>query len=212
MPYTFPLSRRTSRRTALLAGLGVTTLALTPLSGLAANEQSPEAIIRRMVDRAFETLRDEKLKKLPKQRVAKLKEIVGEAFDWERMAKSSLGHHWRGLSEAQRAEFVSVYKDLLASQYIDDVDRFTGTEKVTMTGVVTKEGLKIVQTTLTSGSHEKIPIDYTLYKAGSRWAVEDVSIERVSMVNHYRGTFNAFLANNSFDALMKRLKRKLGKQ
>lgn len=210
MPRTsFRTPHRTTRRAALLAGICGSAFLLAPGAALA-KPQTAQAIIERMVERAFAALRDKKLKKEPKKRVAKLKAIVADAFDWERMAKSSLGHHWRGLSEEQRSAFVAVYKDLLANQYIDDVDKFRGTEKVRMVGTVDKDGLKIVKTMLTSASHENIPIDYTLYKGKTKWAVEDVSVERVSMVNHYRGTFSGFLANNSFDELLKRLKRKLG--
>ncbi|MEN9578891.1 MAG: MlaC protein, partial [Pseudomonadota bacterium] len=53
-------------------------------------------------------------------------------------------------------------------------------------------------------------IDYTLSEENGKWGVEDVSIERVSMVNQYRGTFNNFLTNHTFDEMMKKLRSKLG--
>jgi ABC-type transporter MlaC component len=40
--------------------------------------------------------------------------------------------------------------------------------------------------------------------------VVDLSVEGVSLVNHYRQTFSRFLANKQFPDLLQQLKRKLG--
>jgi ABC-type transporter MlaC component len=53
-------------------------------------------------------------------------------------------------------------------------------------------------------------MDYTLRKFAPGWAVEDLSVEGVSLVNHYRQTFSRFLLNKTFAELMQQLKRKLG--
>ena len=67
-----------------------------------------------------------------------------------------------------------------------------------------------VKTTLLTASREQIPIDYTLRQSGGKWRAQDVSIEGVSLVNHYRKTFSRFLINKSFVDLMQQLKHKLG--
>lgn len=170
----------------------------------------PKQVIQQMVDQAFAVLRDKALKTQPKLRLKKLREITDKAMDWNAMARSSLGPTWRGLPEAQRAEFVEVFKELLARQYRDDVDRFRGTERVTFAEVETVNELVIVKTTLLTSSGEKVPIHYTLHKLGAQWLVEDLSIEGVGMTNHYRKTFERFLVNESFEALLQRLKQKLG--
>lgn len=132
------------------------------------------------------------------------------------MSKSCLGPAWRNLNEAQRTEFVSVFKQLLANRYKDDLDRFKGTEKVEIVKTESPSpDLRKVKTMLTTASKERIPIDYTLSRAArggkaATWAVEDVSIERVSMAKHYRETFANFLANNPFETMMKKLKQRLG--
>jgi phospholipid transport system substrate-binding protein len=172
--------------------------------------QSSEQLIRATIDVVFALLRDPVLKKDSKQRMHKLREAVDRAFDWDAMAQSSLGPPWRKLDDKQRKEFVSVFKELLAQEYMDDIDRFQGTEKVQVKGRDKSGELDIVKTTLITASREQVPMDYTLQQAGSRWMVVDLAVEGVSLVNHYRQTFSRFLANKSFSDLMQQLKRKLG--
>ena len=126
------------------------------------------------------------------------------------MAQSSLGAPWRQLNEGQRKEFVVVFKELLAQRYMNDLDRFQGSEELTVGDAEQQADIAIVKTTLRTASREQIPINYTLRQNGGKWRAEDVSIEGVSLVNHYRKTFSRFLANKSFADLLQQLKNKLG--
>jgi phospholipid transport system substrate-binding protein len=167
-------------------------------------------VIETMVTDALKLLRDEQLKKKTTERRTKLREVADKAFDWEAMARGSLGHHWRKLEPAQRTEFVNIFKDLIARQYMDDVDRFRGNEDVKILSVTARGELFQVKTQLVTASNEKVPMDYTLHRVGESWKIEDMAIEGVSMVKHYRESFNRFLVNKSFPELLEILKRKLG--
>ncbi|HEX7477382.1 MAG TPA: ABC transporter substrate-binding protein [Polyangiales bacterium] len=203
--------------------LGITVLVLSLTSARAQSQahaappaqdapavQSPGQLIAETIDQVFKLLRDPELKKTAKLRLLKLRGIVDRAFDWEAMAQSSLGPPWRKLDDKQRAEFVSVFKELLAQEYMDDIDRFQGNEEVQTKSSEKSGEVEIVNTVLITSSREQVPMNYTLQKEGKRWAVVDMSIEGVSLVNHYRQTFGRFLANKQFPELMQQLKRKLG--
>ena len=197
------------------ASAGAAPLALaregaTRPSADAPQEESPRQLVSETVDAVFAILRDPALKQDAKERMRQLRLVVDKVFDWPGMAQSSLGHHWRKLDEAQRAEFVAVFKELLAQEYMDDIDRFQGSERVLIKGAERAGELWIVRTTLITASREEVPIDYTLHRAQLSWAIDDVSIEGVSLVNHYRATFSRFLTNHTFAELLERLKRKLG--
>ncbi len=194
-----------SRRVILsLLATSVTTT-MPAFAGSSARE-----VIETMVAAALKHLRDPELKKHAAERRAKLREVADAAFDWEAMARGSLGHYWRKLEPKQREEFVGVFKDLIAKQYMDDVDRFRGNEDVKILSAKAKDKLFIVRTQLITASNEKVPMDYTLHAVGDSWKIEDMSIEGVSMVKHYRDSFKRFLVNKSFDELLKILKNKLG--
>lgn len=172
---------------------------------------SPEAVIRRMVDAVFAVLRDPELAKDRKRRMLKLRQEVDTTFDWVSMATSSLGHHWRTASEAERSRFVEIFKELLAQQYMDDIDRFRGNETVTIRGSEKNAELVVVKTILVTSSREQVPMDYTLHQVEGRHWVVDLAIEGVSLVNHYRKTFSRYLVNKSLAELLAQLERKLGR-
>lgn len=175
-----------------------------------AAQEPPKKVVEKTVQDALKILRDAQLKSDRKQRVTKLREVADRTFDWEAMAKSSLGAPWRNLNDVQRRDFVEVFKELLAQRYMDDLDRFQGSEELTV-GEADQQGeLAVVKTTLFTVSRQQIPIDYTLRVSGGQWRAQDISIEGISLVNHYRKTFARYLANKSFDQLLAQLKQKLG--
>jgi phospholipid transport system substrate-binding protein len=196
---------------AMLSLFCAASLQMTPRTCAAATAQAqtPEQVIRQTVDQVFGILRDPALAKDSARRMAALREVVDRVFDWKEMARSSLGHPWRGLSQQQRADFVTVFKELLAREYMGDIDRFQGTERVSVDGAEKTGDLVVVKTVLSTASHEHVPMNYTLQASDERWWVGDLSIEGVSLVAHYRETFSRFLANKSFDELMTELRRKL---
>jgi ABC-type transporter MlaC component len=196
-------------------------VALPPGTGLGAGDSVPEALIRKTVDSAFAVLKDKSLagKERRARRIAALREIADRTFSWSEMARSSLGVRWRSLDERQQARFVDVFKDILAAEYMDDIDRFQGSETVTVDGSIAQAEEMLVKTTLTTASRERVPIDYRMRPmkgqgqgqaaSAQQWMVVDLSIEGVSLVNHFRKTFSSALANMSVDELIARLQRQL---
>ncbi len=179
-------------------------------AALAEAQATPEAVVHRAIDDAFAVLRDPRMRG-PQHRDARmqaLRHIADRAFDWEEMAKQSLGAHWRRLSPAQRRDFVDVFQQLLAQEYIDDIDQMRGDEHVAYGTVQHTDGMSVVPTVITTHSGEHVPMSYYLRAESSGPRVYDVSVEGVSLVRHYRETLGRFLVNHGFDELMTRLKQR----
>jgi len=192
-----------ARRLAVLTAVLVLATATVARAGAA-----QEAIIKKTIDAAFAVLKDSSLAGREKrgQRIAALRAVADRAFNWAEMARSSLGAQWRSLDNQQRARFVEIFKEVLAARYMDDIDRFQGTETVTVDGSVQQDEEVVVRTTLVTGSRERVPIDYRMRSQQGSWTVVDVDIEGVSLVNHFRKTFASALANMTIDQLIERLK------
>jgi phospholipid transport system substrate-binding protein len=176
-----------------------------------AGNGDPEAVIRGTIDAAFAVLKDRALAGRERRatRIAALRQVADRTFDWPEMARASLGVHWRSLGGPQRTRFVTVFKDVLAAEYMDDIDRFQGSETVTVDGS-SREGEEVlVRTTLTTASRDRVPMSYRLRSQQGTWMVIDISIEGVSLVNHFRKTFSSALANMTIDELIARLERQL---
>jgi phospholipid transport system substrate-binding protein len=200
-----------TRRAAIITVVVLSSLAALRTPSPAAPVVPAEEVMRKNVESAFAVLKDKTLSGRANrpQRIAALRRVADRAFDWAEMARSSLGAPWRNLNATQRARFVDVFKDVLAAQYMDDIDRFQGTETVTIDGSTAQGEDVLVRSTLVSASRDRIPIDYLLRNEQGQWMVVDLSIERVSLVNHFRKTFSGALANMSIDQLIERLRQQL---
>jgi ABC-type transporter MlaC component len=177
----------------------------------AGGDPAAEPMIRKTVDEAFAVLKDPKLadKAHRAERLAALRAVADRTFDWSEMARASLGAPWRTLEPAKRTRFVETFKDVLAARYMDDINRFEGTEVVTVDGSSRDGDDTVVHTTLVTGSREHVPIDYRVRNESGKPSIVDISIEEVSLVNHYRKTFGAALLNMSIDQLIDRLDKQL---
>jgi ABC-type transporter MlaC component/outer membrane protein TolC len=170
-----------------------------------------EATVRKGVDEAFAILKDPARSGSGHraQRIAALRGVADRTFDWSAMARSSLGAQWRSFSQSQRTRFIDVFKDVLAAEYMDDIDRFQGSETVSVDGSTREGDDVVVKTTLVTASHERVPIDYRLQQESPQWKVVDLSVENVSLVNHFRKTFSTALGNMTPDQVIDRLKHQL---
>ncbi len=169
---------------------------------------NPGNVIQDATNRALKILRDPALQGPGKrgERHAQLKLIADETFDWEEMARRSLGFNWQKLDRKKQQQFLGLFKGLLENYYLNQIDNFQGTETIAMAGVQESSGQSVVQTVLTTSSHERIPINYYMQKEPAGWRAFDVSIEGVSLVNNYRDRFSRYLVNHTFEQLVDLLK------
>jgi phospholipid transport system substrate-binding protein len=174
-------------------------------------DAAPESLIRATITDAFAVLKDKALagKEQRPRRIEALRRIADRTFDWSEMARSSLGVAWRSLDEGQRISFVDVFKNVLAAQYMEDIDRFQGSETISVDAAAPEGDDRIVRTTLVTAGRERVPIDYRMRVRAGHWMVVDISIEGVSLVNHFRKTFSRALANMTPAALIERLRQQL---
>jgi phospholipid transport system substrate-binding protein len=144
------------------------------------------------------------------QRRDEILTIVEEYFDFNEMAKRSLGRHWKDITPEKQQEFIRLFKQLLFNTY---VSRIEATAKPTTStrydGETVEDRFAIVKTRVASDNQPDFQIDYRLLLNGSEWKVYDVVIEGISLVGNYRQQFNSILSKESFESLLKRLKEKV---
>jgi len=191
-----------------ILGIAAVVVALSAVA--AAGPPPAEQVIRHGVDDVLDVLRDPTTKPAAAraQRIARLRHVADRLFDWPEMSQRSLGPAWRTLDASQRKRFIEVFPDILASAYLDDLDKFRGDERVTIERATESGTQAEVATIVVTHGGERVPMVYWLHQVESAWRVYDFSIEGVSLVNHYRESFGRFLVNHDFDALMQRLESK----
>jgi phospholipid transport system substrate-binding protein len=161
------------------------------------------------IDRVVSTLDSPAMKGEGKaaDRRAAVRQIANEIFDFGEIARRSLGRYWQPLSEAQRAEFLGLFGDLLERSYISKIELYGG-EKIVYSGERMDGDLAIVSTKIITKNGTEVPIDYRLFRRGDSWKVYDVNIEGISLVSNYRTQFNKIIQSSGYNTLVDRMKAK----
>jgi phospholipid transport system substrate-binding protein len=182
-------------------------LALVIARGAAAGPPTDQ--LKGAIDRVVKVVEDPSLKsaeRTPERRAA-VRKIADEIFDFNEIARRALARHWQPLTDKQRAEFVSLFSDLLERSYISRIELYGG-EKIQYAPERVDADTATVPTRLVTKSGTEIPIDYRLLKKGEKWLVYDINIEGVSLVSNYRTQFNKIIQTSSFADLIQKLRAK----
>lgn len=169
---------------------------------------APMETIRSMVDEVIRLLKDPALQGPAKRQILRqrVKEVVDRRFDYEEMAKRSLGPTWNKLSPAQRSEFTRLFAELLEVSYSDKLEQYSG-ETVSYLGETQDGDYAEVRTVLVR-RNDRIPMTYRLINQ-SRWMIYDVVIEGVSLVSNYRSQFQQVISQSSYAELVRRLRNRV---
>jgi phospholipid transport system substrate-binding protein len=165
--------------------------------------------LKQSVEKIQTILADPSLKGEAKiaNRRQKLKEAVAERFDFDEMAKRSLGAQWQKRSPAEQQEFVRVFTELLETTYLSKLEEYAG-EKIQFLNERQDKDSAEVKTKLVNKKGEEYLLDYRLSSMNGDWKVSDVVVENISLVNNYRSQFNRVLTKSSFEELVAAMKQK----
>lgn len=193
-----------------LLGIIITGILLfTGTGSLAAT--TPTEDIRSTIEKILNILRDKNLG-LPANKAKRrtlIRTVITGRFDFEEMAKRSLGRHWRDRSPDEKREFVSIFSELLEDSYIGKIESYTD-EKITYDKETLKGGGRYADVGTTIVTKDvTIPIEYSVFLKDAQWFVYDVTIEGVSFISTYRSQYNKIILTDSYDALIKNMKAKL---
>ncbi|MFZ5557939.1 MAG: MlaC/ttg2D family ABC transporter substrate-binding protein [Pseudomonadota bacterium] len=186
--------------------------ALLAASASAATEVAPDALVRNTAEEVLAIVRqDQAIQSGDKNKVIQLVEVkVLPHFDFSRMTRLAAGKNWRAATPEQQQRLTLAFRELLVRTY---TAAFTSYKNQTVefkpfnmepaaTDVTVRTA--IVQ----PGGPPPIPVDYSMYKTGGSWKVYDVTIEGVSLVTTYRGTFNDEIRRAGIDGLINSLEQK----
>jgi phospholipid transport system substrate-binding protein len=175
-----------------------------------ARAESPTEAVKSVVDEVIRILQDPALKApaLKQQRRDRVKQVVDRRFDYNEMAKRSLGAPWRSLNASQRQEFVRLFGELLEASYSGKVMNYQG-EKIQYLQEMAEDADYAEVRTVVLRKNDKIPMNYRLMRTDQGWMVYDVVIEGVSLVSNYRSQFSQVIRESSYNGLLSRLRTKI---
>jgi len=135
-----------------------------------------------------------------------VKRLLAPCFDWNEMARQTLGKHWPS-APAKQDEFVVTFTEFMGNSYIGQIGAYKD-EKIIYLGEQRDNNRAQVDTKLVPAKGDPLSVNYKLHQVDGEWKIYDVVIADISLVNNYRSQFNRILAKSSFDDLLKQLREK----
>lgn len=166
----------------------------------------PTEIVKQVIGKGLDILQD--LSCQGQERRQKARRIVDPFFDYQEMAKRSLGPTWGKLSAGQRHEFVVLFAQLLEASYSDKIEKFAQRVNIDYTGEILDGDCAEVRTVVVR-PNDRLHLNYRLINEAGSWKVYDVVIEGVSLVSNYRSQFSRVIHESSYGELVRRLKTKV---
>jgi phospholipid transport system substrate-binding protein len=167
--------------------------------------------LRLATDKVLSILADADLKGEARAgaRHAALRGVMENAIDFPKAARRALALHWRARTDAEREEFVALFKDLVTYSYIRLMETYTGVT-VRIAGEPQAEGETItIVTRIHHRRGDPVPVDYRMHLRGTRWLIDDVVVSGVSLVGNYRVQFNTIIQTTSFEELIRRMRARV---
>ena len=138
-----------------------------------------------------------------------IRKIADRMFDFQSMAKATLGKNWSKLNKNQQNEFVTLLRAKLENAYISKIMGYTDEKTVFIKERALSETRSEVQSNLMTGNTE-IPMHYRMLRINNQWKVYDVIIEGVSLIKNYRTQFREILAKQSPEELLQVMRKSAG--
>jgi phospholipid transport system substrate-binding protein len=165
-------------------------------------KNAAEEFLKSNLDAVFTILQKEDLSQQAKS--SEVVEIVTPMFDFELMAKLSLGKkYWPDLSRDQKERFTELFIERLRRSYLNKLTAYTDEKVVYELPVAVKKKVHVPTRLISKGN--KISMLYKLYSSSNSWKIYDIEIEGVSIIRSYRSQFKEILQKGTFDDLLQKM-------
>ena len=172
---------------------------------------APDQLIRNTVDEVIGIIKQDKDIQAgdPKKINALVDAKVLPHFDFTRMTQLAVGKYWRTATPEQKQALASEFRNMLVRTYTKVFTVYRDqTVEVKPFRMAPDDTEVTVKTVIIKPGSQPIPVDYEMKIAADGWKVFDISIEGVSMVMSYRGTFASEIQESGIDGLIKTLSDK----
>lgn len=189
-------------------------LLLMLVSGvLWAAAKPPQEVIQDTSARMLSALRQNyaALKQDSSQIYGLVDKIVLPNFDFELMSRWVLGRAWQQASPEQRRRFTDEFRTLLVRTYAKALLEYANEEVRVLPQPGAMEGNDTtVKTEVRLKAGQPIQINYSMHLGNDAWKVYDVTVDGVSLVTNYRGTFATQIRDSGLDAVIADLRQRNG--
>jgi len=163
------------------------------------------------LDKLHTTIKEISEKKIDKNNINYVDEIVSNTYDIKKMSKIILGKFWSESQANDKAKFIEKFTLYISLNYInrfrDKKDFNYEYKDINKIG----ENYRIAHTIFKFSDKEKLKINYMLIKNHNKWLIFDVLLNgSVSEIATKKSEFNETLNNGGITSLISLINKKLG--
>jgi phospholipid transport system substrate-binding protein len=168
------------------------------------NKSAAQEFVNSKLDAVFEVLQQEDFDKPTKH--SQITEIVTPMFDFQLMAKLSLGRkYWPDLTQENKERFTELFVKRLKQSYLNKITTYTDEKIMYEAPVEVKNKIHVPTYLISKG--KKIEMLYKTYQSNDNWKIYDIEIQGVSIIRSYRSQFREILQKGTFDDLLQKLQK-----
>src|SRR5262245_49876908 len=188
--------------------LGISFLA--GVSAPAADYSPPDVLARNVTEEVLKIIRaDKELQAGNQKKVVELIENkVAPHFEFVSMTRLAMGRNWNQATPEQKKALTQEFRVLLVRTYTTAFTQYRDQTIEYRPLKLAPDETDVVVKSLIKTSGQPLAVDYRMEKTDRGWKVYDVKIEGISLVENYRGTFNAEVQKSGIEGLIKSLSDK----
>jgi phospholipid transport system substrate-binding protein len=169
-----------------------------------------EDFIRRLGDRTVAILNEPGA---PPEKLEQLKRLLDQATDLELVARLVMGRYWRQASEAQRQEYVRLFKALVMQTMAERFSWYTGeTFEVTGHNAVDERDTMVSTRIVRPNGKPPILVDWRVRQDERGYLLIDILAEGVSLVVTQRSEAAEVINQRGIDGLLAEMRARLAKR
>jgi len=131
-----------------------------------------------------------------------LEPVISTHFDTPLIAKVILSRYWASLSEAQKTQFIDLFKRLSIATYASRFDGYNGEKFVELSRERLKRGRLLIKTELQRVDKEPIKLDYLMHQKDGNWYIISVIANGVNDLSLKRAEYAAVVKDKGYAALI----------
>ena len=182
-------------RRSLLMSATALALGVIPRTAGAAEPESAKTFINSLANDAILLMAR---KDLPApERTQRFRELFKRGFDVAAIGRFVLGRYWRDATEAEQAEYLRLFEDLIVATYAGRFSEYSGETLTVLEGRPDEDRFLLVTSQINrSGGNPPIRIDWRIADGQGTPKIVDVVVEGVSMSVTQRSEFASVIQRN----------------
>jgi len=184
-------------------------MAALSLPAFAQDEATPDGLIIATVRDVLEIVRRDKAIVSDQARLLKLVDArILPHFDFNRMTQLAVGRSWRTATPEQKEALVKEFRTMLVRTYTKVFSTYPDPEVEVKSAKMLGEDESTVRSVIRVSDGRVVTVDYEMKKSDGKWKAFDVTVEGISLVTSYRGSFADEIKQMGIDGLIKTLAEK----